>query len=195
MKKQDTVKSKNIITITTIAILIVLIGVTYAALEYQREGTKENIISTRMLKIALQAGSNGLNINPAVPLSEDQGLEQAQGYKFVLNNTGTANASYRIKLVDDEEEYTKDKCTDNKLNHNYIKASITKDGVEQEPVLLGENDDIIDKGTIKAGEESEYTLKIWIDDSADTSVGGAHFHGKIKLEGIVEGRTNYETGE
>ena len=195
MKKNDTVKSKNIVTITTIAILIVLIGVTYAAIEYQREGEKENVITTGTLKLALQDTADGIEINPATPLTESQGLEQSSEYKFVLNNTGTGNASYRIKLVDDEEAYTEDKCDDNRLSHDFLKVALSKNGEEEQLTLLGENEDVIDEGVIKSGGENEYTLKIWIDDSADTSIGGAHFHGKIKLEAVVEGRTNFETGE
>lgn len=198
MKKEETVKSKKAIVGATIAILLMLIGVTYAAFVYQKEGLKESEIRTGTLMLELDDDtSNGIIIEPAIPISDtDTGaLASLNSYKFTLRNTGSANAQYRISLVDDEGEYTKDGCSNKKLPHRFLKVGLEKNGSAIAPFAL-ENSDVIDEGTISSnGGEIEYTMKIWIDYRADTAINGTHFHGKLKLEAIVAGRSNYETGE
>ena len=204
MKNEETLKSKKAIVVVTLAILIVLIGMTYASIVYQREGQKENQITTGTLILELDdKTASGISIDPAIPLPEDQGLSQAESYDFTLRNTGSGDAQYRISLVDDEEEYETDNCTEKRLPHKYLKTALTK-GDEGEPKIKfldnaevegGDNKGILDEGTIGSGESIKYSLKLWIDVSADKAISDTHFHGKVKLEGIVKGRTNYQTGE
>ncbi len=203
MKNEETLKSKKAIVVVTLAILIVLIGVTYASLQYQREGQKENELTTGTLILELDdKTANGISIDPAIPLPEDQGQSQAESYDFTLRNTGSGDAQYRISLVDDEEEYETDGCTEKRLPHKFLKTSLTKN--EEEPKIKfldneevegGDNNGVLDEGTIGSGENIKYSLKLWIDISADKAISDTHFHGKVKLEAIVKGRTNYQTGE
>ncbi len=201
MKNDETLKSKKAIVVVTLTILIVLIGITYASIVYQREGEKENTLTTGTLILELDdSTANGISIDPAIPLTESQGTSQTESYEFILRNTGSAEAQYRISLVDDEEAYIQDQCTENKLPHTLLKTALSKNDEDEQIKFLeteedGENKGVLDQGTIGSGENIKYNLKLWIDSSADTSIGGTHFHGKVKLEGIVKGRTNYQTGE
>ena len=77
MKNDETLKSKKAIVVVTLTILIVLIGITYASIVYQREGEKENTLTTGTLILELDdSTANGISIDPAIPLTESQGTRK-----------------------------------------------------------------------------------------------------------------------
>ncbi len=195
MKKKEKLQSKKVIIWLIAAIAICGVLVTYAALQYAKRGKETNQLTTGTLILELDDGAaDGITIDPAIPKEDVDGLKTTS-YTFVLRNTGTTAAEYRISLIDDEEAYLEDHCSDNRMPHSALKTAITKDSGDENISLLDENDDYLDTGELKPKGEITYTLKLWIDQSAENDIEGTHFHGKIKLEGIVKGRKNFETGE
>ncbi len=195
-KKKDTRNIKVILGLS-FTILLSLAAASYALFTSLQKGTQENEVVTGTLRLVLSEGlsGNAIDIDPAIPVIESVGLSQ-EPYTFALKNTGTSPATYRISLVDYERQYTRDGCE--RIPKDKIMVSFTKNG---EPLITDSLDHIeyFDTGDIAPTPSGEqgivYTMKIWIDDSAGNEIMGAHFHGQFMLEGIVQGHTNFETGE
>ena len=73
-------KKRNIvITIGIIILLIMIIGVTYAAFQYTKGGTKQNEITTGTVSFKYNETSNGVTLTDAFPMSDDEGKKMQQG--------------------------------------------------------------------------------------------------------------------
>ncbi len=195
MKKKQDANKKGII-LTIVIALIVVIGVTYALFQYQKLGTKKNTITTGTLVLTLdESKGNAITISNAVPMSDRQG-EELDSYHFILENTGTLPAKYRIRLEEDQEAITEDGCGAKKMTDTQLKYSLMKNEGKSTPLLLSTSaQHIIDTGTLAPGAKNTYDLRIWIDSTVGIEVNGKHFHGKIYIDGIVDGHTDWTTGK
>lgn len=195
MKKKQEANKKGMILAIVFA-LIAVIGVTYALFQYQKLGTKRNTITTGTLILTLdESKGNAITVSNAVPMSDLQG-EEEDSYHFELENTGTLPAKYRIRLEEDQEAITADACGTKKMTDTQLKVSLEKDGVKNTPTLLsGFTQHIIDTGTLEPGGKIIYDLRLWIDSGVGIEANGKHFHGKIYIDGIVDGHTDWTTGK
>ena len=160
--------------------LILIIGGSYAWLSITKTGTKTNVIKAGSLNITLDDKlSNGILLENAVPISDANGLA-TEAYTFTLENTGSIDASYTIYL--DDEPLDNDVV---RMQDKFIKYSITKnDGAATTALLttVGSNPNrAIDTGTISAKSTNNYTLRLWIDSSANNDVMGTVFSGRIRV--------------
>ena len=170
-------------------LLILIIGISYAWLQITLTGDKKNTVTVGTLSLKLDDKfGEGINIENAVPLSDESGLK-TKSYKFELENNGTILSNYTIYLDDlDLEE------GEVRLPDKYVKYTLIKNGKESSPALLsttGTNPNrILDSGKLKVGEKNTYELKIWIDSSADNSIMAMTFLTKIRVEASQEGIEN-----
>ena len=170
-------------------LVILVIGVSYAWLQITLTGDKKNTITVGTLSLKLDdKASEGIDIDNAVPISDESGLK-TKSYKFELENNGTIVSNYTVYLDDLELEEGKVRLPD-----QYVKYTLIKNGEESSPALLsttGTNPNrILDSGKLKVGEKNTYELKIWIDSSADNSIMGMTFLTKIRVEASQEGIEN-----
>ena len=191
-------KMKKEYVIALVVLIITAIGaiisVSYAIWSNIYSGTKTNQITTGTLVLVLDdSASAGINLTTAIPVSDADGLATTP-YTFTLKNTGTNNAQYRIKLIDDEATYTSDGCSSNKLPWSNIKYSFAANGGSATTALLSTNSGILEEGVLNTGVTNSYTLRLWIDSAADNTIMGKHFNGKIEVDAIVQGKTDYTTG-
>ena len=85
---------------TIIALLILLIGGSYAWLKLQVISNKTNVLRAGTLDLVLDdTKTNGISIEKAVPMSDTKGKEQ-EGYTFELINKGTMKTGYTIYIDD-----------------------------------------------------------------------------------------------
>ena len=66
---------------------------------------------------------------------------------------------------------------------------------EESPVLLldkYENDYTVAEGIILPNETKEYSIRIWIKDTAGNEVLGRHYHGKIVVDSVNFRTTFYK---
>lgn len=190
-------KNKKFVKVSIFVIcgVLALFLVAYAIFTFTGLGTKENRLSTGTLVLTMdESMSHGISISGAVPVSDQEG-KSTDPYVFSIENTGTLNASYRVLLVDDLEKYEEHQCSDKKMPWKNIKYELTKDGGSASVDLLSSDSFLFDTGVLAPGESKDYTLKLWIEESSGNEIMGTHFHGRIKIEAIQEGHTNYETGE
>lgn len=187
MKKD---KRKRVILYLIIALVIVVVGTSLALNKYSTLGTSKNVFKTGTLIVKLEDG-NSLSLLNSVPMS-DSDVSNLDSYKFNIKNTGTLDAKYEISLIEDEDKYNSDNCSDNKLPFTSLKYSINN-GEETETKALDDTG-LLMYDTIDAGTTKNYNLKIWINENAGNEVQGKHFHAKLKVKVIPSTRTDYDTG-
>lgn len=185
MVQVDNKKKENKLglIVLILSIIICLTTVSYALWSKIYHGKKDNYIKTGTLVLKLNEKSESISLENTVPVSDGKG-QQIEPYTFSLQNTGTADAKFRILMADDEEYYKKDNCLTKKLSWDKIRYSFTED--KTTPVIdnLSAKNGVLVSDTIKAGEEKEYSLKLWLSKDTTEESMGLHFHGKIRVDAI-----------
>lgn len=177
-------KQKLLILLIIIFSFIGVMTFSYAFFVYIKGGTKINKITTGTLVLKLNEGK-GVNLIDAVPVTDGEG-KSTEPYTFSLENSGDFNSNYKIFVIQDEDDYAEDGCGDNKLSWSNIKYQLIKNGVALESKMLSNNSGVIDNGELSAGDINMYSLRLWIDKGSTNEIMGKHFHGKIKIEAIIE---------
>ena len=181
-KAQDR-KNKIATLVILLVLLIVIIALSYAAFRFDREGQKPNVITLGKLALTLNEG-NTINLDEVYPLSDSDGLA-LDGYSFTLENTGTADVDYVIYL-----DNVAISSPDVKLDDKYLKYSIDKndstgyaDYADYLNNLGTDGNRILDQGTLAAGEENSYVLRVWPTIEIDGDFGGQVWKGKLRITG------------
>ena len=178
------IKRELVLMIITILLATsVTIGGSYAIFSNIEKAEKYNVVKTGTLQIAYDDTSTGLgniiSLNGAYPESDIDG-QKREPYRFKVTNTGSLNAKYSVKILDDSSMISEDGCGDKLLDKSKIKYSLNT-GV---PTILSTMADsyIVARGTLAAGESVTFEIRMWIDESAGNEVLGTHYHGKIVVE-------------
>lgn len=188
-KKELSDREKNRVLFSIliiIASLCVIVGVTYAAFQYQRSGEEKNKFTTGTLILKLdESMGEAISLENIVPMYDGVGLTQSP-YQFSLRNEGTLASTYKIKLVYDQDQITEDNCGTKQLSYSQVKYGLEKNSVANIPSLLDTlSDYVIDAGTLLPGEENTYALRLWLDQSITNpaDINGKHFHVRVQVEG------------
>lgn len=209
---------KQTALIVAVAVLAVaLIGVTYAWLTQRLEAENTNVIKAGTFELRYMNESAGISLDgdKATPVSDDTGKAYTP-YSFTVTNTGTYEAAYTVYL-DEYKEY--DNQPIDFMNETIIKYQLKKSlaheasNTEEKNYNDSEEISTIDKlkagtapsgsqyqgakilgsGTLKAGQEVDYSLTLWIDSSATREIiNGKTFIGKVRVEGTYQANS---TGE
>jgi len=192
IEKQN--KKIFIIFLVVIASLLIFLGVTFAAFNYEKLGTNPNVFQTGTLILTFdESKGDAITVNKAVPVSDAVG-ESTDPYTFTLENTGTLNADYRLKIIYNETAMEEDNCTNKQLEFSKVKYNLVKNETIQDSKLLSSvSEQIIDSGTLKPNEVNEYELRLWVDQDAGVEINGKHFHVVVRVESVQEGRDDYPT--
>lgn len=187
-------KNRKILFII-LAVVIVLIGGSYAWLTLTLTGTKKVVIHSGNLSLNLdETSKDGINLTNSYPMTDQEGMKTI-GYDFTLKNDGTISSNYVVS-IDDITENEKKLNTD-VLKYDLKKIVYNKDGSKKEEQtdtmqLLSsiKTDDgiILDSGLIEKDEYITYELRIWIDYDAGNEYQESSFNGVLKIDGtqIIE---------
>ena len=180
MKEKEKNYEKFILSGALILLLIVsVVGITYAVFSYQREGEKNNVITTGSIIFTYTETTNGINLQNAMPISDEVGKklersENNEGY-FDFNVScslaGTARINYEV--------YATKLNVENPLSEEYVKMYLT-DGTTDQPILGYDNDVptyySLKDSTVASGSKTLYTgsftnsgvqsfrLRMWLSD-------------------------------
>ncbi len=201
---QEQKKGKNGKIVALALALVILIGGTYAWLTLNLTGTKTVRIESGNLAMEIQNETNGITIDPAVPITETEGRTQDTKYVFELKNTGNVSSQYTVYLDDDGVLADDEFAISKSLVGYYLEKEIYDDSAEPAKVGTtitsgGTLNDIISNGyvvldqsttslttdegstdsALPAGYKIKYTLRLWITDEAGTD----------DLQKTVEGTT------
>ena len=191
MDKKD--KRKKILKVTgLIGLFLLVFGLSYALFTVTLNGTKKVKVKTGKLELQLldendlditkqENAGYSISLDNQVPISDEDGLSQ-EGFTFKLKNNGTIDAKYEIYLDDVALEQGEERLLD-----TYVKYSLTKNNTEGTPALLSTtlvgSERELDKGIIKTSEINTYTLKVWIDEEANTEAMDKVFNTTLRVEG------------
>lgn len=187
-------KHQALITaVSVFAIVIVMIGSSYAIFSSTSKADEYNVLKVGKLEISYVDTGDGfgdvLSLNGAYPISDEEGAK-LNSYRFSVTNTGTITADFKIKVLNDEAIVAEDGCESNLLDFKYIKYKLDNNA----PKLLNANQNneyVIYEATNLLPSNSEvHELRIWIDENASNEILGKHFHGKIVVESIQAGVDN-----
>ena len=191
---------KTVITVISIvAVLLVIIGVTYAYWLVTKTQTNQNVISSGCLDISLTGEKNDITLTDQFPLSDEDGMELTP-YEFTVTNNCTTSVDYQVNLESIGEEATAIKASAIKVALNDEIKQLTTGGNVEPTLSEAYESNMILYGTLAgSSEETEedtvtYELRIWIDADAPISEQNKTFQSKISVT-IGQGVTNpYKEG-
>ena len=186
-KKKTNSKQIKITVIVVCAVLLVIVGATYAWLRLTLSGSKINILRAGGLELTLEETSEGITLEDVVPVTDTKGL-QGKEYTFTLENKGS-DSSYTIYLddvLDIDSDGENDFTEEERMSDSDIKYSLIKNGTTTTQVLTatGTNPNrVLDSGIIKKGTANTYSLRLWIKEEAENnSIINKIFAAKLRIE-------------
>ena len=187
-------KNKNALTVTALLLLlIVTLGVTYAAFSYAGTGEKVNSLSTGTVTMSYNEATNGLSITNALPVEDCTGEKSTDTFDFTMSITmkGNFTISYEVTAEKDESSTLSD--DDVRI---YLERS--EDGTTYEAVsgpnsytMIGNEDEfgasanemILDSGTVTKSVDYKYKLRMWLSKNAEVTGESKYFTIKVNVYG------------
>ena len=176
-------KTRNLLIIGSILLVIMVIGITYALLTVNISASKVNVIKIGDLDLVLdESASSGITLTDEVAVPSDEGLAK-DPFSFSLINNGNLDLYYVIYLDDDSL------LTDEvRIDDKYIKYSLDKDNVvgaatdltsirEEDTRLLARKN-----GIIQSKQTIAYKLRLWLNAEVDGNYSGQVFRAKLRVE-------------
>ena len=192
---EDNQNNSKTVLLSVLAILIlvlVVIGVSFAAFNYSKIGEKVNSITTGTITMSYSEDTNGINLTDALPMSDEQGMALAgdnNTFDFTIdatiNGSGTTTINYAI---------TGTKESDSTIADSAIKVYLTDITSGSESQVLDPTK-ISSLTTTTSGENSgapsgqyelatgnttqsftqKYRLRMWVaDDFSDLDASGTY---------------------
>ena len=194
-------KIKNTLTIvTSIFLLIIVIGVSYAAFTYSGIGKKENTITTGAISMSYTESTNTISMNNALPTTDatgKTGTNSGEYFDFTVKSSISGNTDINYEIAAKEE-------TGNTFSGSNIKYYLTSidNGKEtevmaprtyyEEPsgnVYTGRPSDMMSLyvGNLKNQGETtiNYRLRIWVDEAYNpqNDNGGLTYKVRVNVYG------------
>ena len=198
-------KIKDILTIgISVFMLVVVIGISYAAFTYSGLGKKENKITTGAITMLYTESSNTISINNALPTTDNTGKTRKNAgeyFDFTVKSSITGNTDINYEIAAKEE-------TGNTFSGNNIKYYLTtvdSNGKEtevmaprtyyEEPsgnVYTGRPADMMSLYTGNLNQQGDttinYRLRIWVDENYNPQNDNGVLIYKVKVS--VYGQTS-----
>lgn len=189
MEKND---SKEILfSIIGIVILVILvIGVSFAAFTFSQTGEKTNTITTGTISMTYSEPKNGINLVNALPITDVQGKTLSgtnNVFDFTVSSTISGNnpvtVSYAITAASSNSTVDNsaikvyltnmDNNADSEiLAPTKISALSTTTGREAYNAPSGEF--ILLNGTMNSSSSHKYRLRMWVSDDYTDPTGGSY---------------------
>ena len=191
---------KNLLLVVIIGLLIVVIGISYAAFTYSGLGKKENTITTGAISMSYIESTNTISVNNALPTTDNTGKTRTNSgeyFDFTVKSSITGNTDINYEIAAKEEPGN----TFSGSNIKYYLTSIDN-GKEtevmaprtyyEEPsgnVYTGRPADMMSLyvGNLKNQGETtiNYRLRIWVDENYNpqNDNGGLTYKVRVNVYG------------
>ena len=190
-------KKENIVMIVLIAVmLLAIIGVSYAAFNYSKTGTKLNSITTGSITMSYTESDSIISIDKALPTRDETGkvrLKEGEYFDFTVSSeiVGDININYEISA--------KDVTTSNrKIDGSNIKLYLTRLTDNGEEELMSPetyNEEInansytgrptgemsLYQGSMSSSESNRYRLRMWVDEKYNPQDDGGNLQFSVKI--------------
>ena len=177
-------KKTMIAMISVVALLLVLIGVTYAYWIFTKSQQTDNLITSACLDITLDNESEAISLGNQFPISDEEGM-QTTPYTFTVTNNCNTSIDYQIALESLGNQATALKPSSIKvaLDDSF---DLLSNKATTEPTITGTyQSNKIGYGTLapagSAGASVTHNLRIWIDYDAPVSEMNKTFESKISV--------------
>ena len=191
------VKKENIVMIVLIVVmLLAIIGVSYAAFNYSKTGTKLNSITTGSITMSYTESDSIISIDKALPTRDETGkvrLKEGEYFDFTVSSeiVGDININYEISA--------KDVTTSNrKIDGSNIKMYLTRLTDNGEEELMSPetyNEEInansytgrptgemsLYQGSMSSSESNRYRLRMWVDEKYNPQGDGGNLSFSVKI--------------
>ena len=163
-----------------IALCLIVTGQSYAIFSGTFTDTNKQVVKLGNLEVIMKEPSTGIDLGLS-SMSDVEGLLQEEVYTFTIENTGSANAKYKVLIIDDET--SKASYTGTLLDKSLIKLGLEINNKEIGPLTLSELNELLNEKELKAGKKDTYKLRLWIDESANLDeISEQQIFLKLKLE-------------
>ena len=163
-----------------IALCLIITGQSFAIFSGTFTDTNEQVVKLGNLEVIMKEPSTGIDLGLS-PMTDIEGLLQEEVYTFTVENTGSANAKYKVLIIDDET--SKASYTGTLLDKNLIKLGLEINGEEKGPLTLSELKELLNEKELKSGKKDTYKLRLWIDESANLDeISEQQIFLKLKIE-------------
>ena len=193
--------------------LVLLIGGTYAWLTLTLTGTKTARIEAGTLSLELVDEANEINVENALPVTDDEG-KATDPYVFTLNNNGNITSLYTVYLDSAAIDEGLSAMPQNRVKYSVVKTvktivgsrdSLNEDGDAADTVVSTEtlatdvynsgaetiSSKMLDTGSLASGNYIDYELRLWISsDATNDEMKNTAFAGKLRIEATQEGIEN-----
>ncbi len=206
MEEESTnLSSKKMMILSIIGIILLVaavIGISFAAFSYSQTGSKENTITTGVIKMSYNNPTNGINITNALPTSDATGkaltgTNNVFDFTVTATITGTATINWGI---------TATTTPGSSLTDSYVKVYLTDRGTGTSDTQIfapktvssltkttsgnaygaPTGQYILTTGTYTSTTTDNYRLRMWV---ADTYTGTSSSN-TYKLKVNVYGKAN-----
>ena len=155
-------KKTSLMILGVCALVLSIIGVTYAFWQLRLQQTDENNLTTSCFDIELIDEKNAIKLEKAYPILDEEG-EKLTPYTFTLRNNCNANVKYQINLESLAKLNSGEDVTE-RLDEKYLKVKLNEVGKEGSIQELTEENKVeatlIDGQTEgKARSDKAYKLK------------------------------------
>lgn len=205
-KEEKNNNSKQILlAVLGVAVLIVaVVGVSFAVFSYYGEGQVVNTISTGTITMSFNEPENGISIENAVPITEEEGkVLSGDNEKFdftvTCKITGSTTVNYEVVAVKDETSTISDDQIRLYLESSSDGATYAQKTAPTKYVPITEKDSfgapvgsmVIDSGSFTAsstqnsGVEQKvyYRLRMWVDSSYNVTDVSSNYKVKVNVYG------------
>ncbi len=163
-----------------IALCLIITGQSFAIFSGTFTDTNEQVVKLGNLEVIMKEPSTGIDLGLS-SMTDVEGLLQEEVYTFTVENTGSANAKYKVLIIDDET--SKASYTGTLLDKSLIKLGLEINGEEKGPLTLSELNELLNEKELKSGKKDTYKLRLWIDESANLDeISEQQVFLKLKLE-------------
>ena len=163
-----------------IALCLIITGQSFAIFSGTFTDTNEQVVKLGNLEVIMKEPSTGIDLGLS-SMSDVEGLLQEEVYTFTVENSGSANAKYKVLIIDDET--SKASYTGTLLDKSLIKLGLEINGKEIGPLTLSELNELLNEKELKSGKKDTYKLRLWIDESANLDeISEQQIFLKLKLE-------------
>lgn len=177
------INKKTVAIIVSIALAaIALFTSTYSLFYGESVAANPDEYSTGVLAITAKSKSDNVNLDNAIPMSDEDGAN-TDPYIFTIKNVGNVDYKFDIKLLSTGSS--------NIINSNYIKLKVDDGSVT---TLSSLTNSIIKSDVIlKAQESLDISLRVWLASDTPNSEIGKTFNSKIVANGqAIYTESNYD---
>ena len=170
--------------ITTLLIISIFVGISYAYWLNTNKQEGSNIAKTSCFNTTFTENSSAINLEDTYPIDDSQG-EVLTPFTFTIKNTCSYDANYQINLETISSTLklknlrVKIGTKDSDLLSNYVTATKVIDDAADSRKLLS--------GTLAVGASISYDLRVWLDkdttlDDINNTMGADNsWNGKITV--------------